>query len=57
MMSSSPPKNLIGLFDLPGIGRSPARFDFAKLGDVNAHYLRQMDEASRCLQTLRQEVA
>ena len=45
--------DLIRLFDLPGIGRSPARFDFAKLGDVNAHYLRQMDD-ELLLQTLRQ---
>lgn len=27
-------------FDLPGIGRSPARFDFAKLEDLNGHYIR-----------------
>jgi glutamyl-tRNA synthetase len=27
-------------FDLTGIGRSPSRFDFAKLGNVNGHYLR-----------------
>ena len=28
-------------FDLPKIGRSPARFDLAKLDSLNAHYLRQ----------------
>jgi glutamyl-tRNA synthetase len=28
-------------FDLPQIGRSPARFDFAKLEHVNGHYMRQ----------------
>jgi glutamyl-tRNA synthetase len=27
-------------FDLDGIGRSPARFDFAKLEDLNGHYIR-----------------
>jgi glutamyl-tRNA synthetase len=32
-------------FDLPGVGRSPARFDFAKLDNLNGHYLREADEA------------
>jgi glutamyl-tRNA synthetase len=32
-------------FDLDGIGKSPARFDFAKLGSVNAHYLKIADDA------------
>jgi len=32
-------------FDLAGVGRSPARFDMAKVQAVNAHYLRQADEA------------
>ena len=27
-------------FDLPAIGRSPSRFDFAKLENLNGHYLR-----------------
>ncbi|MEZ5859463.1 MAG: glutamate--tRNA ligase [Geminicoccaceae bacterium] len=31
----------IAWFDLDGIGRSPARFDFAKLDSVNAHYLKE----------------
>ncbi|WP_194743844.1 glutamate--tRNA ligase [Thermaurantiacus tibetensis] len=35
----------IRLFDLEGIGRSPARFDLAKLESVNAHYMRQADDA------------
>lgn len=35
----------IRLFDLDGIGRSPARFDMAKLQSVNAHYLKQADDA------------
>jgi glutamyl-tRNA synthetase len=31
------------LFDLSGIGRSASRFDFAKLENVNAHYLKEID--------------
>ena len=30
-------------FDIKNVGRSPARFDFAKLDSLNAHYLRQCD--------------
>ncbi len=33
---------MIAAFDLPAIGRSPARFDFAKLESLNGHYIRQM---------------
>ena len=29
------------LFDLKNVGRSPARFDFAKLENLNGHYMRQ----------------
>ena len=32
-------------FDLAGINRSPAQFDFAKLDSVNAHYIREADDA------------
>jgi glutamyl-tRNA synthetase len=32
-------------FDLPGIGSSPARLDFAKLDNLNGHYLREADAA------------
>ena len=28
-------------FDLPGCGRSPSRFDFAKLENLNGHYMRE----------------
>lgn len=35
----------IGLFDLAGVGRSPSRFDLKKLKNLNAHYLRQADDA------------
>jgi glutamyl-tRNA synthetase len=33
-------EEMVAAFDLPGIGRSPARFDFAKLENVNGHYMR-----------------
>jgi glutamyl-tRNA synthetase len=36
---------LIELFSLQHVGRSAARFDFAKLESVNAHFIRQMPEA------------
>ena len=34
---------LVAWFDLDGIGKSPARFDFKKLEDLNGHYIRQAD--------------
>jgi glutamyl-tRNA synthetase len=34
----------ISWFDLGGIGRSAAQFDFAKLDSINAHYLREADD-------------
>jgi glutamyl-tRNA synthetase len=34
-------EELIRLFDLDGIGRSPARFDFAKLENLNGLYMRR----------------
>ncbi len=33
----------VELFDIGGVGRSPSRFDFKKLENVNAHYLREAD--------------
>ena len=33
-------------FDLSGIGRAPARIDFAKLANVNAHYIRDADDGA-----------
>jgi glutamyl-tRNA synthetase len=33
-------KEMMMAFDLPQIGRSPARFDFAKLESLNGHYMR-----------------
>ena len=39
-------EEMIAAFDLPQIGRSPARFDFAKLENLNGHYIRtSADEA------------
>ena len=34
-------EELIQLFDLPQIGRSAARFDYAKLENLNGHYMRR----------------
>jgi glutamyl-tRNA synthetase len=36
---------MIAAFDLSGVGRSPARFDFVKLEAVNGHYIRNADDA------------
>jgi len=33
-------EEMIAAFDLPQVGRSPARFDFAKLENLNGHYIR-----------------
>ncbi|MGI8527711.1 MAG: glutamate--tRNA ligase [Pseudolabrys sp.] len=38
-------EEMIKAFDLPQIGRSPARFDFAKLESLNGHYMRSMTDA------------
>jgi glutamyl-tRNA synthetase len=35
----------IAWFGLESVGRSPARFDFAKLGNLNGQYLKQADDA------------
>ena len=32
-------------FDFSGIGKSPARFDFVKLGSINAHYIKKTNDA------------
>jgi glutamyl-tRNA synthetase len=42
----------IPLFDLDGVGRSPSRFDLAKLESVNAHYLKLADDARLVALTL-----
>jgi glutamyl-tRNA synthetase len=38
-------EEMIKAFDLPQIGRSPARFDFARLENLNGHYIRQCSDA------------
>src|SRR6202163_692254 len=35
----------IAWFDLAGVGRAPAQFDFAKLDSINGHYIRIADDA------------
>jgi glutamyl-tRNA synthetase len=36
---------MVAAFDLPQIGRSPARFDFARLESLNGHYIRTTPDA------------
>ncbi len=38
-------EEMVTAFDLAHIGRSPARFDFAKLESLNGHYIRATDDA------------
>ena len=40
-----PTEKAIEWFDLSGVGRSPSRFDMAKLTNLNAHYLREASDA------------
>lgn len=47
-----PREKAIGLFDLDGVGKAPARFDMIKLTSLNAHYMREADP-----QTLLKELA
>lgn len=35
---------MIDWFDLDGIGKSPSRFDFVKLENLNGHYMRHTDD-------------
>ncbi|MGB5093867.1 MAG: glutamate--tRNA ligase [Parvibaculum sp.] len=42
----------IAWFNLESIGHSPSRFDFDKLESVNAHYIRQADDARLADDTL-----
>src|SRR5260370_23333822 len=37
---------MIAAFALSGVGRSAARFDFAKLENLNGHYIRHSDDQS-----------
>ncbi|MCW2391096.1 glutamate--tRNA ligase [Sphingobium sp. B11D3A] len=36
-------------FDLPGVGRSPSRFDLKKLESLNGHYIREADDGRLAL--------
>lgn len=36
------------LFDVEGIGKSPSRLDFAKMGSVNAHFIKLADNVRLC---------
>ncbi|MDO9061144.1 MAG: glutamate--tRNA ligase family protein, partial [Bradyrhizobium sp.] len=38
-------QEMIEAFDLAGIGRSAARFDFAKLENLNGHYIRHAEDS------------
>src|SRR5918992_1675621 len=46
-------EEMIAAFDLPQIGRSPARFDFAKLESLNGHYIRQTADADLLMEIER----
>ena len=37
-------EEMIAAFDLPAIGRSPSRFDFVKLENMNGHFMRAMPD-------------
>ena len=43
---------LVDWFDLDGIGKSAARYDLAKLSDLNGHYIRESDN-SRLVELIR----
>ena len=43
------------VFDLSGLNKAPARLDFDKLNDVNAHFIREADE-DRLLNLLKPEI-
>jgi glutamyl-tRNA synthetase len=38
-------EQLVGWFDLDGVGKSAARFDFAKLENLNGHYIRHTPDS------------
>lgn len=52
-------EEMIAAFNLDGIGRSPARFDFAKLENINGHYMRAASDADlvAAIETILPEVA
>src|SRR5712672_3035791 len=46
-------REMIEAFDLPQIGRAPARFDFAKLESINGHYIRQARDTDLVVEIAR----
>jgi len=52
-------EEMIAAFELPQVGRGPARFDFAKLESLNGHYIRQSGDAEllAALETLLPHIA
>jgi glutamyl-tRNA synthetase len=38
-------EEMVAAFDMPQIGRGPARFDFTKLESISGHYIRQTPDA------------
>jgi len=51
-------EEMIAAFDLGSIGRSPARFDFVKLENLNGHYMRQTSDQDlvRALEAILPEI-
>ena len=47
-------EEMIAAFDLTQIGRSPARFDFAKLESLNGHYIRGRTGCRALLQAVEE---
>ena len=43
-------EEMIAAFDLPQVGRSQARFDFAKLESINGHYMRETPDRDLLVQ-------
>jgi len=43
-----PTERAVAWFDLDGVGRSAARFDFAKLENLNGHYIRSAEDGYLC---------
>ncbi|WP_252405327.1 glutamate--tRNA ligase family protein, partial [Escherichia coli] len=39
-------EEMVAAFDLANVGRAAARFDFAKLENLNGHYIRHADDQS-----------
>jgi glutamyl-tRNA synthetase len=52
-------EEMIAAFDLPAIGRSPARFDFTRLESLNGHYMREAsnDELLEAIEQLLPHMA